>query len=34
MREQMLTALLMNAQGNLEKAKMNVEIYLESPVCI
>ena len=34
MREQMLTALLMNAQGNLEKAKMNVEIYLESPVGI
>ena len=34
MREPMLTALLMNAQGNLEKAKMNVEIYLESPVGI
>lgn len=34
MREPMLTALLMNAQGNLEKAKMNIEIYLESPVGI
>ena len=34
MREPMLTALLMNAQGNLEKAKMNVEVYLTNPVGI
>jgi len=32
MREQLLTALLAHAQGEIAKHKANVEIYLEYPV--
>tara|TARA_B100000902_G_C26642033_1_gene589579 strand:- start:85 stop:306 length:222 start_codon:yes stop_codon:yes gene_type:complete len=34
LREQTLSALRNNAFGNIEKAKLNVEIYLHNPVGI
>ncbi len=34
LRENTLNALRSNAQGNIEKAKLNVEIYLHNPVGI
>ena len=34
MREKMISALLANAQGDIQKHKMNVEVYLTSPVGI
>ena len=34
MREQMIKALLAHAQGDIQKHKMNVEVYLKSPVGI
>jgi len=34
LREQTLSALRNNAFGNIEKAKLNVEIYLNNPVGI
>ena len=34
MREQMIKALLAHAQGDIEKHKANVEIYLNNPVGI
>jgi len=34
MREQMIKALLAHAQGDIEKHKANVEIYLTNPVGI
>ena len=34
MRDQMIKALLAHAQGDIEKHKANVEIYLEHPVGI
>ena len=34
MREKMIIALLAHAQGDIQKHKMNVEVYLTSPVGI
>jgi len=34
MREQMVSALLAHAQGDIQKHKMNVEVYLNNPVGI
>ena len=34
MRETMISALLAHAQGDIQKHKMNVEVYLTSPVGI
>ena len=34
LRDNTLAALLSNAEGNIQKAKMNVEIYLHNPVGI
>ena len=34
MREQLLRAVLANAQGEIEKHKVNVNVYLEHPVGI
>ena len=34
MREQLLTAVLAHAQGEIEKHKVNVNVYLEHPVGI
>ena len=34
LRDSTLSALLSNAEGNIKKAKMNVEIYLHNPVGI
>jgi len=34
MREQMIKALLAHAQGDIQKHKMNVEVYLTNPVGI
>ena len=34
MREQLIRALLAHAQGDIQKHKMNVEVYLTSPVGI
>ena len=34
MREQLLKALLAHAQGDIQKHKMNVEVYLTNPVGI
>ena len=34
MREKMFSALLAHAQGDIQKHKMNVEVYLTSPVGI
>ena len=34
MREKMIRALLAHAQGDIQKHKMNVEVYLTSPVGI
>ena len=34
MREQLLTALLAHANGEIQKHKANVEVYLEHPVGI
>ena len=34
MREQLIKALLAHAQGEIEKHKANVEVYLEHPVGI
>jgi len=34
LREKMLDALLADAQGNIAKAKANVEVYLHNPVGI
>ena len=34
MREQLLTALLAHAQGEIAKHRANVEVYLEHPVGI
>ena len=34
LRTQIIAALIQNALGNIEKAKMNVEVYLENPVGI
>ena len=34
MREKMISALLAHAQGDIQKHKMNVEVYLKSPVGI
>ena len=34
MRDQMIKALLAHAQGDIEKHKANVEIYLTNPACI
>ena len=34
LRDQILTALQQSAQGNIEQAKMNVEVYLLNPVGI
>ena len=34
MRENMISALLAHAQGDIQKHKMNVEVYLTSPVGI
>ena len=32
MREKMISALLAHAQGDIQKHKMNLEVYLTSPV--
>ena len=34
MREQMLSALRLEAEGSIQKARMNVEVYLHNPVGI
>tara|TARA_R100000278_G_scaffold96632_1_gene73897 strand:+ start:58 stop:267 length:210 start_codon:yes stop_codon:yes gene_type:complete len=34
MRDKMLSALLAHAQGDIQKHKMNVEVYLTNPVGI
>tara|TARA_A100001391_G_scaffold43421_1_gene25224 strand:- start:415 stop:624 length:210 start_codon:yes stop_codon:yes gene_type:complete len=34
MRDKMISALLAHAQGDIQKHKMNVEVYLTSPVGI
>ena len=34
MREKMISALLAHAQGDIQKHKMNVDVYLTSPVGI
>ena len=34
MREKMISALLAQAQGDIQKHKMNVEVYLTNPVGI
>ena len=34
MREQLIKALLAHAQGDIQKHKMNVEVYLNNPVGI
>ena len=34
MREKMISALLAHAQGDIQKHKMNVEVYLSNPVGI
>ena len=34
MREKMVSALLAHAQGDIQKHKMNVEVYLTNPVGI
>ena len=34
MREKLLAALLAHAQGDIQKHKMNVEVYLNNPVGI
>ena len=34
MREKMISALLAHAQGDIQKHKMNVEVYLTTPVGI
>tara|TARA_R100001509_G_C4685813_1_gene155125 strand:+ start:105 stop:314 length:210 start_codon:yes stop_codon:yes gene_type:complete len=34
MREKMIAALLAHAQGDIQKHKMNVEVYLNNPVGI
>ena len=34
MREKMISALLAHAQGDIQKHKMNVEVYLTNPVGI
>ena len=34
MRDQMIKALLAHAQGDIEKHKANVEIYLNNPVVL
>ncbi len=34
MRNQMISALLAHAQGDIQKHKMNVEVYLTNPVGI
>ena len=34
MRNQIVSALLAHAQGDIQKHKMNVEVYLKNPVCI
>ena len=34
MRNQIVSALLAHAQGDIQKHKMNVEVYLKSPVGI
>ena len=34
MRNQIISALLAHAQGDIQKHKMNVEVYLKSPVGI
>ena len=34
LRDRTLSALLSNAEGNIEKAKLNIEIYLHNPVGI
>ena len=34
MRNQMVSALLAHAQGDIQKHKMNVEVYLSNPVGI
>ena len=34
MRDKMLSALLAHAQGDIQKHKMNVEVYLSNPVGI
>ena len=34
MREKMISALLTHAQGDIQKHKMNVEVYLNNPVGI
>ena len=34
MREKMISALLAHAQGDIQKHKMNAEVYLTSPVGI
>ena len=34
MREKMISALLAHAQGEIQKHKMNVEVYLSNPVGI
>ena len=34
MREKMISALLAHAQGDIQKHKLNVEVYLTSPVGI
>jgi len=34
MRKEIIKALKANAQGNIEKARLNIEIYLKNPVGI
>ena len=34
MREQIVNALIAHAQGDIQKHKMNVEVYLKNPVGI
>ena len=34
MREQLIRAVLAHAQGEIEKHKANVNVYLEHPACI
>ena len=34
LRPQLLDALIANAEGNIQKARLNVEVYLENPTGI
>ena len=34
LKDDITTALIEQSKGNIQRAKMNVEIYLHSPVCI